>query len=278
MRKVKVLRFLVDAHIFTVCAATALASKTSLILNGDLGDFHISALVFSSTLCYYSFYSLQSQSSISSRHTLMSSCLFIGLAIAALQLFYLPIRIFILMIPPLIIAAGYFLPLIKLNNSFRRLRDLPGMKIVFIAFCYSYITTLLPIAKESNISLVSTGCLLRFLLNFLFVAAVAIPFDIRDLAYDSKRGVKTIPVILGVEGAIKIAFWLLFLFCLVAVLLLVLFQLIKPLQMLAFIVSALITAFLLPLAKKQRSNAFYSVVFEGCIILQWLLVLIGTRV
>ena len=55
--------------------------------------------------------------------------------------------------------------------------------------------------------------------RFLFVFAITIPFDIRDMEIDIKEGLKTIPVIMGKKKAMMIANILLVLFtmiCLVA--------------------------------------------------------------
>jgi len=70
------------------------------------------------------------------------------------------------------------------------LRDIPFLKIFLISFNWAACTTLL-VACEYNASIDST--ILAGLHSFLLIFALTIPFDIRDLAYDRRDELKTIP-------------------------------------------------------------------------------------
>ena len=50
-----------------------------------------------------------------------------------------------------------------------------------------------------------------FFERFLFIMAITIPFDIRDLKIDNQVGLKTIPSILGIKKSKMIAYFLLIL-------------------------------------------------------------------
>tara|TARA_B110000977_G_C11062147_1_gene486405 strand:- start:880 stop:1734 length:855 start_codon:yes stop_codon:yes gene_type:complete len=94
-----------------------------------------------------------------------------------------------------IISISYSLPIYKKEESWFRLRDLPSVKIFLIASVWATVTVILPM----QISVVSIDWL-KVLERFLFVFAITIPFDIRDLRFDAE-GLGTLPQIFGVNKA-----------------------------------------------------------------------------
>jgi hypothetical protein len=78
----------------------------------------------------------------------------------------------------------------------RNLRSLTGVKIYVIAFVWSGVTVLLPLL--GNIELMQWDILFELLQRFLFVFALTLPFEIRDLKFDMAR-LNTVPQILGVK-------------------------------------------------------------------------------
>lgn len=93
----------------------------------------------------------------------------------------------------------------KLKN--RNLREFPFMKIYLIAFSWVTITVLFPQLNEYK----TEGVAWTAVAHFFYVLAVTIPFDIRDIKYDSPSQ-KTIPQLLGVKGAKTMALFCLLLF------------------------------------------------------------------
>ncbi|MBY0424525.1 MAG: UbiA family prenyltransferase, partial [Cytophagales bacterium] len=85
-----------------------------------------------------------------------------------------------------------------------RLRDLPYMKIFSIAFVWSASTILLPMAKYPEYVAFGHWAGI-FVERFVFVFAITIPFDIRDMEEDRKSGIKTIPLLLGVKHSLLVA-------------------------------------------------------------------------
>ena len=82
---------------------------------------------------------------------------------------------------------------IKINGM--NMRELPHMKIHLISLSWVVVLLLFPAIQE--------GAELRwevFVAHYIYVLAVTIPFDIRDLKYDRERQ-KTIPQVLGVNGS-----------------------------------------------------------------------------
>lgn len=101
-----------------------------------------------------------------------------------------------------VISVLYVLKLGKTN-----LRDIPHVKIYLIAFVWAVMIVLFPLMNEGQLE----GNIHLFILHFLYILAVTIPFDIRDLKYDHDYH-KTIPQLVGVLGAKIIGVGLLVIF------------------------------------------------------------------
>lgn len=78
----------------------------------------------------------------------------------------------------------------------KNMRELPFIKIHLIAFTWVVILILFPILNEN----IETTVVDFSIAHYAYVLAVTIPFDIRDLKYDSPKQ-KTIPQFFGVFGA-----------------------------------------------------------------------------
>ena len=83
------------------------------------------------------------------------------------------------------------------------LRKIPLLKIFVISFVWSASSMLLLILENSII--ISQNEIIHLLARFLFVFSITIPFDIRDIFYDTKN-IATIPLFFGVKKAKWIAF------------------------------------------------------------------------
>ena len=98
----------------------------------------------------------------------------------------------------------YFSPLIAIallyavNVFSKSLRDIPFIKIILIALSWAAVTVLIP-AYLNQVFLVNAVWVL-FILNFTYIFALVIPFDIRDLDFDEPDK-KTIPQLLGIKTA-----------------------------------------------------------------------------
>ena len=96
----------------------------------------------------------------------------------------------------------FLLAVISVSYPFG-LRKIPFFKIVIISFAWS-ISTMLLLVVENDV-VISINEILHLVVRFLFVFAITIPFDIRDLHYDNKN-VVTLPLFFGVGKSKLIAF------------------------------------------------------------------------
>ena len=201
----KILDFLVVSNVY-VAAGTFSLTWLSLQFYGN-EKLDLAFFVFFSTLFAYNFMRLvrvqpMLKEGDSTRHKnifrfrvfLWGLC--ICSAIAAF-VYFLKVDEFIYLTLILMgsISIAYSLPVYKKEGVWLRLRDLPTIKIFLIAFVWAVVTSLLPM-QVSNVSI----DWLKVLERFLFVFAITIPFDIRDLRFDADN-LRTIPQMFGVKNA-----------------------------------------------------------------------------
>lgn len=117
----------------------------------------------------------------------------IALCLAAIQGFD---SLFVTTIP-LIAGIVYSVPLLPARFGFRRLKEVPLMKSLVVAFSWAVPPALLP-ACHAGLSAGAATCIAGIFFFFLvFINTVV--FDIRDVEGDLASGIKTLPTILGSE-------------------------------------------------------------------------------
>jgi len=100
--------------------------------------------------------------------------------------------------PWALISLLYALPFIPEGKDKKALRETPGIKIFLIAAVWTGITLVLPMKISGiNIGLAEKAMLLE---RFLFILAITIPFDIRDMKMDDPK-MRTLAQILGANRA-----------------------------------------------------------------------------
>lgn len=187
-----------------------------------------------------------------------------------LGIFYLNIKSKLLMAFLGGLSFAYNLPLIKLKNKKIGLRNLPGIKLFLIALVWSFSCVLLPITEaESNpsihISWITTTLLV--VKRFLFVCAITIPFDIRDLFQDKIYELKTIPVILGEKKAWIFCQALLILY----IVLLFLFSNKLDIDTIGLSLTVILTGWLIFKSNFKRNEYYYFLFLDGTLLLQYIM-------
>ena len=206
---VKILDFLVASNVYVSLGVMSLTLLSLDIRHKE--HLNLLCFVFFASLFTYNFIRLVNihfiiSTSNSLRHQIIyryRRFFWFVCAISAVIGFYffVPISQFIFL--PIIglgfVSIIYGLPIYKNRFHLFRLRDVPGLKIFLIAFVWSYVTEGLP-------ALINGEPLyyLALLERFLFIFAITIPFDIRDVNYDSSH-LTTIPQYFGVNTAKLVA-------------------------------------------------------------------------
>lgn len=102
----------------------------------------------------------------------------------------------VLALIPFVILTFFYVKPNRLKIDVKALRAIPFFKIFSIAISWAGVTVLFPMIQEFGA--LNKLMWVAFLQRFLFVIALTIPFDIRDVHIDSKS-MQTIPQVIGVR-------------------------------------------------------------------------------
>ena len=107
--------------------------------------------------------------------------------------FNLKLESYLLLIPFALATFFYVVPFTSKNKN---LRNTTGLKLFLITISWAGVTVLFPIIN--NDYLFTKDVWLVFFQRFIFLFAITIPFDIRDLNFDVPE-IKTLPQIIGLN-------------------------------------------------------------------------------
>src|SRR5690606_18911461 len=112
-----------------------------------------------------------------------------------------------------LITFFYAIPLLPKHlfvDHKHNLRSVSGLKVYLIALVWSGVTVFLPLIN--NHYAIDAGVVITGIQRFLFIIALMLPFEIRDLRYDSLK-LATIPQKIGVRWTKIMGILLLICFC-----------------------------------------------------------------
>lgn len=279
-----VLNFLLFSNVFMALCAVAQALVTFHLI-GAKPVYPVLALLFTSTLGIYNFCILITRPKAPmqspyvrvrwffAHYRLMVSFTIICL-LSLIPLFFmvtLPSKLLLVFMGALSVLYG--LPLFTLGSQKFGLRNIPGLKAILITVVWVASCVLLPVLEAqgrhlTDISMRDTVILAAK--RFLFIGALTVPFDIRDLFQDRQTGLKTIPVVWGERKA--------YLFCqvLLAGYILLLFMFRHNgfnADFFALTLTALLTGWLIFKSTWEKNEYYYFFYLDGVLILQYVIVL-----
>jgi 4-hydroxybenzoate polyprenyltransferase len=277
--------FVLFSNIFMALCAVAQGLVT-FILIGSKPVYPVLAILFVATLGVYNFCILISkpQKPLNSQqrrerwyfaHYRLMVTLTIVPLLCLLPLFILiSTESRILMIFLSILSFAYGLPLFSLGDKKFGLRNIPGLKQFLITLVWTMSTVLLPLLESqhmhlSTVSMRDTTILIAK--RFLFLGALTMPFDIRDLFQDKQSGLKTVPVVWGEKNA--------YIFCQVLlagyIVLLFLFRNNGfNNNFWALTITAVLAGWLIFKSTLKKNEYYYFFFMDGILILQYLLLLL----
>ena len=271
----KIADFFLFSNIFVAFCVVALCMSTELLLG--YYSYKISLFVFFATLFTYNFQRLvrmSMQGKLSFRqHWLKENkfLLWFVTALSAIATVYYSLSISYnslrLLFPLGIIAFMYQLPLLFWKGRWWRLREIPGIKIFLIALAWSFVSVGL-LVEEYQIGWTIDVWLL-FLHRLCFIFAITIPFDIRDLKYDSLQ-LKTIPAVFGEEKARYIAFTALGIYELLVIIQFIFGEIMDVQDLIALLCSSAVTAYLLIKSTSDKGEYHFAFWIEGTSALMYL--------
>jgi hypothetical protein len=169
---------------------------------------------------------------------------------------------------PAALSFAYSFRVIPAKGRWKRLRDIPAMKIFVVAIVWGMISVLLPAtaADVTGTKWISTDVLIWFVAFSILIFGHTIPFDIRDLYYDGYQ-LKTIPALIGVKKSIGIALAAVLVFDAGVFILFREYEVGTLFQMLAIFCWSGIAGIAIAKSTPQRNEYYFSFVMDGLLIL-----------
>ena len=175
-----------------------------------------------------------------------------------------------------LLTYAYSIPLIRRNRKFIRVREITYLKVFTVALGWSLATVLIPLIPMMS-SLSATEIVILFLRRFLFIYAITIPFEIRDMERERRFGNRSLPMIYGVKVMKATGIFILLLFCLLSSVheKYFLFDLAGRKSIFyPLLISAVAAAILILFSSDRWSNWYYKFWTDGTMILQLVLLLL----
>jgi 4-hydroxybenzoate polyprenyltransferase len=276
--------FLLFSNVFMSLCAVAQALLTFSIIDSK-PVYAVAGLLFTSTLGIYNFSILLSKPKYPEKspyrrvrwffahYRLMVTFTIVSLLSLVPLFFFLSMESRILLIFLALLSFGYGLPLFSIGDQKFGLRNIPGLKAFLITIVWTLSCVLVPIleAQDQHLTDISMrDTIIMLAKRFLFIAALTVPFDIRDLFQDKKLGLKTVAVVWGEKNA--------YLFCqvLLAGYIVLLFLLRRNgfnVDFFALTLTAILTGWLIFRSKWEKNEYYYFFYLDGVLILQYVILI-----
>ncbi len=201
---IQIFNFYINASIHVALAVYALSFITIIQLNISYNE-HILYFIFFASITGYNFVKYFGLAKF--HHRSLANWLRIiqlfSLICFGFMIYYVVLlernTIIIVTILALItfFYATPFLPKnVFLDNKYK-LRSVGGLKVYVIAFVWAFVTIILPVTDNDHP--INFDVFVMLLQRYLFVVVLILPFDIRDLHYDSLK-LSTIPQRIGIKN------------------------------------------------------------------------------
>ncbi|MGE3654769.1 MAG: hypothetical protein AB7G22_11645 [Flavobacteriales bacterium] len=281
------IRSIVYSNLFVSLCITLLTHQTYILLHiPQEHSFNVLALVFCSTFFTYNFqriYRLRSVELlgkligirlgwiIRNRKRLFFASL-LSLVFSVYFMFQLSLSVFLMMIPLALFSILYVIPVLSKKKA---IRDLPFAKIFVISIVWSVVMVAIPVVNYSGFEgLTQSSSLILLFEQFIFILAITLPFDVRDLRYDMESNIQTIPLYIGIKNTITLSHGLLVLvFVLKWIQYAYLEQLSLP-QLIATGITIFLSGFIIAFTSLRRSELFFSGFVDGTMIIMYLGILV----
>ena len=170
------------------------------------------------------------------------------------------LRFILLLLPGGIIALMYVLPYLSV---YRRVHSLGWIKIILIGWSWAWLTAFIPAYYFAEVPLYL--CVLIGIGRMLFIIAITIPFEIRDIHVDQSVGLITMPSRFGMKATLAAGK----IMCLFVVLIAIFlgFHYLNVSYILAIIIVVMITLWILKKSKTVTDDYFFSGLTDGLMII-----------
>lgn len=270
----RIFNFYINSSIHVAFAATALTWVTYIQLDFAYNK-NLLCFVFFATITGYNFVKYFGLAKFHHRSLavwLKVVQIFSLLAFLAMCYFAFYLQIETLMLIGVLGLMTFFyaipimIPKKYLIDNQKNLRQIGGLKVYVIALVWAFTSVFLPILN--NAVYFSVDVVIMIIQRFLFVLVLMLPFEIRDLIYDSLK-LATIPQKIGIKKTKMIGVLLLMLF----VLLDYFKDELSERVLLSTITISVITLVFLLFSNKNQSK-YYSAFWVESLPIVWLIILL----
>jgi len=270
-----VINLLFYSNFWIAVCATAMVLQTQFLLTEEVVFTPLAGLVFCATLFLYAIHRIVGLFKVkpftkTGRYQVISSfknhIIFYAViaAIGGLYFFWqISFIVKMALIIPGILSFAYVLPFL---NGKKRLRDLDFVKIFLVAIVWAWVSVLLPYLEMNKPA--DSSLIFMALERGLFIFAITIPFDIRDLQVDAHNNVTTIPARIGARKSKYLAAILMAvsMFC---VLLNTYMHFYDLWTAFGLLISAFFTVFVINYADKTEEDYFFTGAVDGLMLVQF---------
>ncbi len=283
------MKFIVHSNIWISLAAVALMWATDVLTSDvmasvELSSPHLYSIVFFSTLLTYNWQRMLSmkkrqEHAISKLSNWIGGNLVSGIvasifavAVCAFNFFHLAQNQQAALVLLGLVSVVYALPLLPSPRGWIRLRDFGFTKPIVLGLTWGFVCTWLPLIMPStqylDFALPEQIEWLFILANCMVMIAICIPFDIKDIAFDSATmAYPTLPVWLGVRKAL----WLAMVFSIIGLVVFSSWALMVGLGgfvIIAAILCTIIECWFINKTNADSTEWYYVMVLDGLILLR----------
>lgn len=285
----KLLEFIVYSNIFIAVCAVALIFATYELADIPPVTDGLALLVFSATLFIYILQRIYPGKEIAaeasamqmwlSRHKkLMWVLLAASLVTGGIAFFILNAEVRMAMVILGFFTLAYSLPIFPGGKRFFRLRDLGLLKTVFVALVWTGTTVWLPVVHLGPQLFSTSGITWLLAERFLFILAITIPFDIRDIRFDEMEiPISTLPMKIGINRTKILSLAILGAFAIAAFSHYVLMSEGEAVNFVMLLFSALGAAYLVLRIGQDTRELYYLLYLDGMMLVQYALVWVGNH-
>ncbi len=275
----KIINWVVYGNFWISIGAMALMQSSAHILGLKL-SWKLYFLVFLATLCTYNLSTFYISKPISrkfifmekNRQILQFLAVFSGIFSLIVALFSgLNVVLFLAHLG--FISIFYTIPLkfkpffVSKNINLGSLRQIPYLKVVLVAYVWACVSVVLPLVELQK-AIFESNVLILFFVQFLFIIAITLPFDIRDFRTDKHTGLRTLA-----QKSIRRTKFLGILILGISELFVILYF---PMGVgLAFSLTYVVAGMLILFASPQRPELYYTGWIDGIIVLQFVMSELG---
>jgi hypothetical protein len=274
-----VLNFFQQTNLILAAGAAMITYQTAFIFVDGERKIILPLFVFFATLLAYSLFRIKIMFKNGERKLPLlsldaSSALriftgFISLSFSAVLFFQLKPTVQSLTMLMALATFLYIVPVSINGNPIKGIRNIFILKSTWLALVWTITTVVFPIINSGNVFDLNKYFLIC-VQRFCFIFSIALAFNIRDYSVDKSKNMKTIPSVWGISAAKIVAFA----FLAVAFISVLLEKEISKQTESALFLSLFYTTVLIALAKPVAKNFFYTVLMDGTLAVQALLIFI----